>query len=83
MVRRQPDLFEDRSPHTPEVFVRRENLLTQGEERSLVSFLKNLPFRELNTKVSSANAGTASIPAAQDLRYSITLGKLKTAGLAG
>jgi alkylated DNA repair dioxygenase AlkB len=46
MVKHQPDFFSHHSPRLPEGFVYREDLLTADEEMGLVSFLKDLPFKE-------------------------------------
>ena len=46
MVKHRPGFFNDHSPRLPEGFVYREDLLTRDEDRALVNFLKDLPFRE-------------------------------------
>jgi alkylated DNA repair dioxygenase AlkB len=46
MAKRQADLFKDNLPPQPDGFIYRANLITESEERDLVSFVKTLPFKE-------------------------------------
>lgn len=92
MVKHQLDFFNDHSPRLLEGFVYREELLTPDEELDLVSFLKDLPFREFEYQGFLGKRRVVSfgwrydlwqqhsIPAVEKLRYSITWRKLKTAG---